>query len=272
MTDTLREVASATGIDIRAIAVSDISSNSYNPNEMEAEFFEHLVDAVRTEGMNQPVLVREDPENPGKFIVVDGEHRFRAAQTVGLPSIAAVVVAYDETHAKIRTLSMNAIRGENVPIKLARLIVDLQATYTDEQIAAMTGIKREEQENVLRLLEIPDFDFDGDDITISTEDTSRPIPVNLLLMPDEKSEYDNAMLKAMRLAGADVTPLVGQEVEDYTKAMGDAMGLVGVKLRNVALATICEAFNEMPEDFKAQIALKVKARAEAKRMGGLSED
>lgn len=270
----MSEIVEETGVDIRAVNVSDISVNAYNPNEMEAEFFEHLVSAVREEGMNQPILVREDPDNPGKFIVIDGEHRFRAAQVVGLPKVAAVVVPFDDTKSKIRTLSMNAIRGQNVPIKLARVIVDLQQTYTDDQIAAMTGIRKDEQEAVLKLLELPDFDLDSEsaDFSIGSGDTSRPIPVNLMLMPDEHTHYDAAMQKAMRLGGDDVVVVAGAEVQDYNRAMRESMGLVGVKLRNLALATICEAFNEMPGEFKQQVAEKMKARLAQKAGGEIRQE
>ncbi len=105
-------IAAETGIDIRAIRISDMRANAYNPNEMEAEFFEHLVDAVREEGMNQPVLVREDPDHPGKFLVIDGEHRFRAAQVVASRRSRQSVVPFDETKSKIRTLSFNAIKAK----------------------------------------------------------------------------------------------------------------------------------------------------------------
>jgi hypothetical protein len=235
---------------------------------MEAETFEAITSIVREEGMNQPIIVREDPDNAGKFLIIDGEHRWRSAQVVGMERVAVVVVPWDETKAKLRTLSFNAMRGQNVPIKLARLIVDLQQSYTDDQISAMTGIRKDEQDAVLKLLELPDFDLDeGADFSIGMVDVSRPIPVSLMLMPDEHGHYDSAMQKAMRLAGDDVTALVGREVDSYSDAMKSGMGLVGVKLRNVALATICEAFNAMDDDFKQLVAEKVKARM-AEKAGG----
>lgn len=68
-------------IDIRLVDVSSIQINDYNPNDMESELFEALVGAVKEEGMNQPILVRVDPNyvNDGpddhsqNFIIVDRE-------------------------------------------------------------------------------------------------------------------------------------------------------------------------------------------------------
>lgn len=259
---TLANVADEAGIDIRAVAIDDILENDYNPNEMEQTLFESLVEAVRHEGMNQPILVRAHPDEPGKYLVVDGAHRYRAAKAVGLTKVAIVVVGYDENMAKVRTLSLNHVRGQDVPIKLARLIVDLQRTYSDKEIAAMTGIKEDEQVSVLALLEMPDFDL-GDTqnaVRVAADEKSRPIELNLLLMPDEHGDYEAAMSKAMAYSGPHVTPLVAEEVADYDKAMREAMDLTGMKLRNVALASICHVFNKMPREYKEEAVRQIRDR------------
>jgi hypothetical protein len=49
-------------IDIRMVEIDDIESNKWNPNEMEAEFFEALTSEVKANGMPQPILVRPHPE------------------------------------------------------------------------------------------------------------------------------------------------------------------------------------------------------------------
>lgn len=250
-------VAEEVGIDIRALDITQIEANAYNPNEIEAQLFETLVEAVKSEGMNQPILVRPKPGVENVFEIVDGEHRFNAARIAGIAKVAAVVVPYDENMAKVRTLSYNAIKGQNVPIKLARLITDLQRTYSDKEIRAMTGIAEDEQQSVLQLLKVPEFRPDHG-VHITTEQVDRPIEVKLMLMPDEHAHYTSAMKKALKLGGEEVTPLVGGEVENYHKAMNKSMGLLGVKLRNIALATICDAFNSMNEDQQKKVAERMK--------------
>lgn len=252
----MSDVAEEFGIDIRALPLTDIETNEYNPNELEESLFETLVEAVKSEGMNQPILVRPNPDEEGKFIVVDGENRFTAAKVAGLERIAVVVVPYDETQAKVRTLSYNAIKGQNVPIKLARLLVDLGKQYSEAEIRAMTGIGEDEQQSVLKLLKVPDFKPDTG-VHITTDTVDRPIGVSLMLMPDEHGAYTAAMKKAMKLAGEDVTVLIGSEVADYTKAMSAAMGLAGMKLRNVALAAICKAFLDMPQDVQKRASEQI---------------
>lgn len=252
----------ATGIDFRIVEVDDLVFNDYNPNAMEQELFESLTDQVKEEGgVSQTLLVRPHPEQKGKWLVVDGEHRGKSAKIAGVKRLLAAVVPFVDSKAKLKTLSMNNLRGQAIPIRLAHLLVDLQKTYTQEEIARFTGIGMDKQIDVLKLLEVPDFSDMGDDtVEISADTVERPVQVSLLLMPDEKGSYDQAMTKAMGIAGADVTPLIGQEVKDYHEAIGEGMGIVGVKLRNVALATICRAFIDMPEEFKAKVAEKVREK------------
>ena len=246
-------------IDIRMVGINDVESNPYNPNSMEAEFFEALTAEVKATGMPQPILVRPHPDTPGKFMIVDGEHRWKSSRIAGKKRIAVVVVPYTESEAKVRTLAMNGLRGQNIPIRLARLLVDLHKEYTPAQVRQMTGIGEEEQISVLDLLKVPDFK-PGDGVKLSAQEVERPIAVNLLLLPDEHQAYSVAMKKAMKYAGEDVTALIGHEVADYDQAMKAAMGIAGAKLRNVALAVICQTFNSLPKDQQLTIAKAAHAK------------
>lgn len=238
--------------DFRVVDIGDVSPNDYNPNDMEAEYFEALVEAVKQEGMNQPVLVREDPANPGKFLIVDGENRYQAVKFLGKPRLPVVVVPLTESMAKIRTLSYNQLRGSNIPIKLARLLVDLHKEFTPKEVRAMTGLVEDDQTSVMELLKVPDFN-PSDGIKISPQDVDRPIGVNLMLMPDEHGAYTTAMKRAMKIAGDDVVALVGNEVTHYDQAMKATMGIAGVKLRNVAMALICQTFNSLSKEKQEEL-------------------
>ena len=243
-------------VDFRLVDIELVTPNDYNPNDMEAEYFEALVNAIKQEGgMYQPVLVRPDPEAEGRFLIVDGENRYNASRYLGKKQLPVVVVPYDEDRAKIRTLSFNQLRGQNIPIKLARLLVDLHKTHSPKEIRAMTGIGEDEQVSVMELLKVPDFN-PSDGIRLTAQDVERPISVNLMLMPDEHSAYTTAMKKAMKLAGDDVVALIGNEVAEYDKAMKGAMGIAGVKLRNVALALICETFNQLSKEQQEEIVAR----------------
>lgn len=251
-------------IELVVVPVDDIESNDYNPNAMEQEQFDVLVAHLQADGkMVQPLLVRPNPHSDGpKYMIVDGEHRWRAAKAAGLEEIMAVVVPYDEDHAKFRTISMNKLRGEYIPLKMAKLIVDLQDRYSQDDIRRMTGLKREEFTSLAALLEVPDIDFSSGP-SVSMDELKRPIEVNIMLMPDEHDDFDKAMVKAMELGKPSVIPLIGDQVGQYDKAMKAAFDLASTKLRNVGLATVCRIFNALSEEEKEALALKALPKTKA---------
>src|SRR5574343_211733 len=72
--------------DLRVVDVDAIDVNEWNPNAMDLETFNTLVDAVKKEGMNQPVMVRLS-KTEGRYELIDGEHRFKATKVAGLKKI-----------------------------------------------------------------------------------------------------------------------------------------------------------------------------------------
>lgn len=248
--------------DVRVVDVASIEVNEWNPNAMDMETFNILVETVRAEGMNQPVLVREKPGEEGTYQLVDGEHRFKASKAAGLKKIMVIVVPYSDDMAKMRTISMNHIKGEYIPLKMAKLLAELQETYSEDEIRRMTGVREEEFANLINLLDVPEPVFEGS-VEISSMEVIRPIPVNILLMPDEHESYESAMNLAIAMSGDSVIPMVGEQVGAYDNAMRTAFGITGAKLRNLGLAVVCEVFNAMPADQKKELVEKSKLRFKA---------
>jgi ParB/RepB/Spo0J family partition protein len=85
--------------------VGDIQPNNYNPNRQSEHEFRLLCRSIEEDGFTQPVIVSRD------YTIVDGEHRWRAAQHLGIPEIPVVVVPMDTAQAKIATLRHNRARG-----------------------------------------------------------------------------------------------------------------------------------------------------------------
>jgi len=68
-----------------------------------------------------------------------------------------LVVPYTETEAKVAHLGDEQPSRQQYSIRLARLLVDLNKTYTATEIRSMTGIGEDAQTSVLELLKVPDF-------------------------------------------------------------------------------------------------------------------
>jgi ParB-like chromosome segregation protein Spo0J len=92
-------------LSIEYVAPGDIHPNDYNPNRQNEHEFTMLCKSIEEDGFTQPVIISEDG------VIVDGEHRWRAAQHVGLAAIPVVRVPMDSTQAKIATLRHNRARG-----------------------------------------------------------------------------------------------------------------------------------------------------------------
>jgi len=90
------------GMDLRSIRVDMISPDEGQPRRTFDETkLEELAGSLREHGLLQPIRVRPDATRPGRFVIVAGERRWRAAQRAGMVEIAAVVVAQRQRDDKV---------------------------------------------------------------------------------------------------------------------------------------------------------------------------
>ena len=148
---------------LQEIITEDIKPNEWNPNEMTDNTFNHLKKEYERVGYLQPVLVR--PIKKG-YEIIDGYHRWAAAKDLNHDKVACIVVEMDDETAKITTLNMNAIKGENNPIKYAKLIADLKNNIELEQLIEYLNTTENEITQYINLLDLPDLtdeDFEPDE-------------------------------------------------------------------------------------------------------------
>lgn len=141
-------------MEIKNIKIEDITPNPWNPNEMTEAVFHHLKKEYKRIGYIQPVVVRP---NKGKFEVIDGEHRYKAAKEFGLKSIKCVVVEMDDNQAKITTINMNKIKGTDNPLKLYNLIQSLQEDIKIEDLSTTINIPKSEIDMIGMMNDLPDI-------------------------------------------------------------------------------------------------------------------
>ncbi|MFO8056113.1 MAG: ParB N-terminal domain-containing protein [bacterium] len=119
-------------IEIVFVPIGSISTNPWNPNRMDPDKRKTLRREIKKNGFVSPILVR--PRQEG-YQVVDGEHRYIIATELGLSEVPCVVENLDDTEARLKTLQLNGLRGENDPDKLARLLKHLAYTMDPEELA-----------------------------------------------------------------------------------------------------------------------------------------
>ncbi len=139
------------------VPIGSIAPNPVQPRQDfdEAQLNE-LADSIRQHGMLQPLLVR--PEERGRYELIAGERRWRAAGRAGLESVPIVVYdEEDDDDDRGLTLALveNLQRADLNPIETATAFEQLSASgWSQERIAAEVGRSRSAVANLLRLLRL----------------------------------------------------------------------------------------------------------------------
>jgi ParB family chromosome partitioning protein len=138
------------------VPLSLIDANPAQPRtSIRPEALEQLTRSIQESGVVQPILVR--PAANGRFQIIAGERRFRAAQKLGLSTIPAVVRAVPDERVLEFALVENIQREELTPIEEAQALRRLQDELglTQEALAAKVGKDRATVANTIRLLRLP---------------------------------------------------------------------------------------------------------------------
>ena len=143
--------------ELRSIPVEAISPNPDQPRRrLEEDGLSALADSVRERGVLQPVLAR--PTGGGRYELIAGERRWRAAQMAGLEAVPAIVRSSDDDPSLELALIENMAREDLNPVDQARacaaLVDDLGLTR--EAVGRRVGRSRVAISNLLRLLDLPD--------------------------------------------------------------------------------------------------------------------
>jgi ParB family chromosome partitioning protein len=130
-----------------------------NPKQPRKEFSEaslrELADSIRGRGILQPILAEEDGE--GRYIIIAGERRWRAAGLAGLEEVPVIVRSYSEPEKLEIALIENLHREDLTPIEEARAYRELMSVsgLGQEELASRLGKNRSTVANSLRLLKLP---------------------------------------------------------------------------------------------------------------------
>jgi len=141
---------------IADLEIELISPNPYQPRQdFDDEALDQLAASIRQFGIIQPVTVRA--MNGGRFEVISGERRMRAARRAGLKRVPAYVREADTEAMLEMALVENLQREELNPIEVAlgyqRLMEECE--LTQEQVSDRVGKKRSTVANFMRLLKLP---------------------------------------------------------------------------------------------------------------------
>jgi len=136
------------------ISVVSIDPNPFQPRkDFDSETLNELAESIRLRGVLQPLLVRRVD---GRFQLIAGERRWRAAQLAGLSTIPCRVMQLDDQQVCEAAIEENLKRKDLHVLEKAQAFRDYLKRFesTIEQLARQLGLNRSTVSNMLRLLEL----------------------------------------------------------------------------------------------------------------------
>jgi ParB family chromosome partitioning protein len=150
-----QQAESETPGEIRALALDRLQAGRYQPRtRMDETALQELADSIREHGLLQPIVVRT--VGGGRFEILAGERRFRAAALAQLREVPVIVKDVSDENALAIALIENIQREDLNPLEEAGAIRRLleEFNYTHEQAAQAIGRSRSATSNLLRLLNL----------------------------------------------------------------------------------------------------------------------
>ena len=141
------------------VSISDLIRNPYQPRETFNETkLEELANSIKKNGIIQPIAVRPNKSEVGKYEIVAGERRWLAAQKAGLHDIPVTVLDLSDVESLEVAIVENIQRDDLNPIEEARGYKRLseEFNYDHEHISKLMSKSRSHVSNTLRLLTLPE--------------------------------------------------------------------------------------------------------------------
>ncbi len=255
------QTAAAEGLP-NTLPLSQMVPGMYQPRtRMDEGALYELAESIKAQGIMQPILVRQlhDGPNAGKYEIIAGERRSRAAKLAGLDTVPVLVRDVPNEAAAAMALIENIQREDLNPLEeaqgLQRLIKEFGLTH--ELAAQAVGRSRSAASNLLRLLNLAE-------------------PVQSMLMAgDIDMGHARALLaldRATQITAANqisAKKMSVREAESLVKKLGAEFNLVPQKPKSEKSRDIKRIEEELSDLLTAQVEVRVKKRV--KRHGRVEE-
>ena len=140
------------------VSIKDISRNKFQPRKhFSKESLDELTNSIKERGVIQPIVVRPDKVNTGKYEIIAGERRWLASQNAGLHEVPVVILDIDDIKSLEFAIVENVQRQDLNPIEEAngyQRLVD-EFNYNQDKLSKFIGKSRSYIANSLRLLGLP---------------------------------------------------------------------------------------------------------------------
>ena len=242
---------SAEGGAPSVLLLDNMVAGVYQPRtRMDEGALYELAESIKAQGIMQPILVRRlsTGTNAGKYEIIAGERRFRAAKLAGLSEVPVLVRDVPDQAAAAMALIENIQREDLNPLEeaqgLQRLIKEFGLTHEDA--AQAVGRSRSAASNLLRLLNLAD--------AVQT----------MLMAGDLDMGHARALLsldKAAQITAANqisAKKLSVREAESLAKKIGAEFALVAQKPKKEKSRDLKRVEEELADLLTAQVEIRIK--------------
>ena len=245
-----------------SLLLTDLVPGMYQPRtRMDEGALYELAESIKVQGILQPILVRhlQGGANPGKFEIIAGERRFRAAKLAGLDSVPVLVRDVPNEAAAAMALIENIQREDLNPLEEAQGLQRLTKEFglTHEQAAQAVGRSRSAASNLLRLLNLAE-------------------PVQTMLMAgDLDMGHARALLALDRASQITAASQIAarkmsvREAESLVRKLSAEFTLTATKPKKEKSRDMKRVEEELSDLLMAEVEVRVKKRV--KRAGRMEE-
>ncbi len=212
-------------VQTNKISIADLERNKYQPRTIfDEDKLAELSSSIKENGVIQPIAVRPNKYEPGKFEIVAGERRWLAAQKAGLNEVPVVVLDIDDQKSLEIAIVENVQRQDLNIIEEARGYQRLikEFGYGHEKISKFMSKSRSHVSNTLRLLSLPEDIIGLMEEGKLTAGQARP----LIGMPNASEVAENIVKKKV----------AAREVESLVKRKKGGKGTKKIEDPNVLFA------------------------------------
>jgi ParB family transcriptional regulator, chromosome partitioning protein len=238
------------------IPLEQIETNPRQPrHDFDEQALQELAHSIRLHDIIQPVTVSKLPT--GKYRLISGERRFRAAKIAGLKDLPAYIRQADDQQllelALLENLQREDLNAMEIALSYKRMMEELN--YTQEQVAERMGKERSTVANYIRLLKLPP------DIQVAVRSNQLSMGhARALINVDtvDKQLFLFHEIKNKSLSVRQTEELVRKLYKENT----------GVK--NSVKPTIPEAFKRIEDNLASHFSTRVKLNHNKKGEGSIS--
>lgn len=161
------------------IDVEDIVKNKWNPNHMTDRIFSQTIKHIKDLGFVGAIIVRPKDK---KYEIIDGEHRWKAAKSLGAKTVPVISIELTDAQAKMATINFNNLKGEFDNLELAELLKDIRGSVGDNEVVDKLGYSEDELKQYNDLLE-----YDWGSLDDAPSSSGTPIDIYNVNIPDTGS-------------------------------------------------------------------------------------